>query len=220
MIAAYSTLGKMVKKYGFKQKSPRLYYLEKEDIIAFFSFECPSGGIHVQFGITPLYLPSSNGVLFYTYGNRLNYMYHDLRYLNKTDLPEQINAWCMRAEQHIVKDILPLVNSLSTAAGVIRFVRERKPHAVPEVIWCSQDNLYYLLSFSELYCQHIPEARQAAYLYLQSLQTKPYTEAAKEESKREMTQVLEMMDDPEKLQAAFAVWREENKSLFIKKKKA
>ena len=46
------------------------------------------------------------------------------------------------------------------------------------------------------------------------------TEAVKESKKREMTQVLEMMDDPEKLQAAFAAWREENKSLFIKKKKA
>lgn len=79
MSAFHSIFWKTVREFGFQKRTNTKYFLPREDIVAFFSIECPSGLYYVQFGIIPLYFPPFN-TLYYTFGNRLKHTDLSLRH--------------------------------------------------------------------------------------------------------------------------------------------
>ena len=219
--------GKMIKELGFKQRTRRLFFLEKEDVIAFFCVECPSSLIYVQFGIIPLYLPPSPGILYFNYGNRMGHMYSDLRHLNKEDSDEKMRLWCQNARQYILRDLIPLIESISTVSGIrqyilylfnekrrMRFQRDMDIYRTP--IFCMDSDLQYLLIYSDLYLHHIKDAEKDAAVYNLLLKEEPLIPSLKEERRLEIKQLLDVAEDTEKLQALFAQWRAENRGYFLK----
>ena len=221
--------GKMIKELGFKQRTRRLFFLEKEDVIAFFCVECPSSMIYVQFGIIPKYLPPKPGILYFNYGNRMceMYPYPYFRDLKKSDSEEKMRLWCQTARQYILRDLMPLIESLSTVSGIHQYIlylmnesrrmcyqRDMNIYRTP--IFCMDSDLQYLLIYSDLYLHHIKDAEKDAAVYNLLLEETPLMPSLKEERRLEIQHLLDIAEDTEKLQALFADWRTENRGYFVK----
>lgn len=211
-----SIFGEMVKEYGFQKRTNTKFFLPKEDIVAFFSIDCPSGLFYVQFGIIPLYFPPC-GMLYYTYGNRMKHMDSSLmHHLSKESSDDEINAWCEKAKEYLSLELMPLISFISTASGVREYIIGKRAFNGTGPIACAPNHLYELLVYTELFLNHIPDARVASTLFFQSLQDYPYSPAAKKELENRVNQTFEIAKDCQKLTALFNQWRVENMLLFKK----
>ena len=230
MNAFYPIFGKMIKELGFKQRTRSKFFLEKEDMIAYFSAECPSSWIYVQFGIIPKYLPPGPGILYYTYGNRMGSMYPDLHNLKKEDSEEKMRLWCTNAKRYILRDLMPLIESISTVSSIRQYILKLKDekrmmryrgttdiYRIP--IFCMDSHLQYLLIYSDLYLNHLTDAEKDASFYYFLLEITPIMPSLKEKLRKEIQQILDTARNPEKLQTLFDSWCAENRDYFIKQSK-
>ena len=214
MSAFHSIFWKTVREFGFQKRTNTKYFLPREDVVAFFSIECPSGLYYVQFGIIPLYFPPFS-TLYYTFGNRLKHADLSLRHhLNRNSSEDDITAWCEKVKDYLTNELMPLIDSISTASGMRKFLLGKQTFDGTGPVACAPNHLYELLVYTELFLHNLPNAEAAAALFSQSLQEYPYSPSAREELENQVIHTLEIAKDGQKITELFARWRTENLLLF------
>lgn len=104
-----SVISRELIQRGFLRKGKRSFYLRKNDIIALFTFERPTGVLYLQFAVIPLFLPCPGHITF-SFGRRLDSLFHDLPTITKEATKEQMQEYCALALEHIDHDVLPVIH--------------------------------------------------------------------------------------------------------------
>ena len=233
MNTARSMIFRMLKDLGFQQKGrSKFFFSLKEDGVFFFAVDCPPGTVHLEFAFVPLFVPGEDFIPL-TYGNRLNLVYQDLRWLDSSAPKDVIGLWCARAKQHI----LPLITSLSTVKEMNQLVYTclivRHGYSpcvdissmkyyklftsrVP-IIGVSSLDSYRLIMYGELYQLHYPEAKEAALCFLKEIEEFPLTENMKEKQRKEAESILRLIDNKntEHITSFFKECKKNNVALFV-----
>ena len=196
MKSVQTSLYAELKDAGFHRKGKNLFFVQMSDIIGLVAVEKPTGSVYVQFAVIPLFLPCP-GSIYYTYGRRLNEMYHDLPAVGSHSTEEQLNRFCRTAAQHIKQDLLPLFQALSTSTALRKYAEKQvKPFRKrgPRVFHCTPEEMKYLYLYCCLYDRDYEEAMRAAQKYALCVRkTKYWTEALKAKKIQESNQISEMI---------------------------
>ena len=192
-----SAFGKVLKSLGFQKRTSNLFYIENKDAFCFIYMECPTIGVHINFGVLPVYLPPKG--FYMNYGWRLESRYSLFRFVRKDDSYDKIMRYCVEFEKIVCNDLLPLIHSLSTAEEIMNYYK----------------NNGYLAAYTKLYLQQFTEAKEAAESYLSWLSTAAYTQKSKDELRMEMEKIIYYSTEGKScVDKVFADWRLENSSIF------
>ncbi len=166
-------INRQLKELGFLKKGRSQMYCKIDDIIALVCYEHLSFGLCVDFTIYPLFLPCL-GIIHFTYGGRLSFMFPDISVLHKEAAEEEKNEYCETAVNHIKYDLLPLVYSLSTAEKLCAFSEKAsKPFPFGRrnrlFVRCPPERIKYLFMYSCIYMGEYEKAQKAAKNYIKAM---------------------------------------------------
>ena len=211
----HSIFWNMIREYGFQKKSKTKYYMRKEDIVVFFSIDCPSGLYYFEFAIIPLYFPTLGEGIDLTFGNRLENMHISLKETIKDNSSEEeIANWCAKAKWYMETYLIPFIEKVSSASGIREYLLHKDEYDTTVPLRCPQNHVYELLVYTEVFLHHISEAYAAAELFYQWLPRYPYMPSVMEWHRNSVKQILDIAGDSEALQATFTQWRTEKMLLF------
>lgn len=192
-----SVISRELMRRGFLRKGKRSFYLRKNDIIALFSFERPTGVLYLQFAVIPLFLPCPGHITF-SFGRRLDSLFHDLPTITKETTKEQMQEYCALALEHIDHDVLPVIHQYSTAASLNAYAKRRLRFLAgnnTKMLFCTPQNALELLVYSSLTLKEYSGAEKAArkiesYIH----RFKYYTPELKEQILSKNNQIIEILE--------------------------
>ncbi|MBR5427633.1 MAG: hypothetical protein IK118_04740 [Clostridia bacterium] len=231
MKSAKSVLIFELKKMGFQQKGNVCFRIV-DDLICLIGFEKPSSTLYVHFAIMPVYYPC-NGVIIYSFGNRLNNLYADLPNLTDVVIQEQIDFWCRKLLTYLETDIFPQMQQISTAKRMCDFfvAKRRKKYCFSskwtkkdnyfsKCFFCSPDNLLSLHVYASLYAGEYENCYSLAHQYISVLQKdNTYTQKLKDRRINEMQFIIDLIlnKDFKQIEQFTTKIVEENLKLFSNK---
>ena len=181
-----------LKSLGFQRKGRQTLFIRQNDVIGLLSFDRPTSHLYVTFAILPLFLPCQ-GFIHYSYGNRLDSMYPRLPFLNKESTEEEIDEFCFEALWHIQGDLLPFLESMSTAKALMDFSKKGvKPFGrrFTKYIFCMPCQLGELYLYSSLYLKDYKEAIRAAAKYEKMILKAPIQQKLKDAEIQQCKSIL------------------------------
>ena len=219
MNKVYASLAAMLlKDIGFiKSKSKKnVFYRELNDVIVSFSINSPSNSVYLQFDIHPLYIPSDK-VFYYRFGCRLNDMFSDLLYLHKDDEEQYVKTWCKCAKDHILNDLLPFGESISTAEGFRDYLRLHRKQRDYNIINCSSVELNRFIVYLQAYLHHRFKAALISSKFFRCLFKSHYPPKGKKEKCKEMISfiIAELFLSNRRVSLMFEKMKTDNRN-FIK----
>ena len=205
MKTAKSVLISELKKMGFQRKGNVCFRII-DDLICLIGFEKPSSMLYVHFAIMPVYYPC-NGVILYSFGNRLNNVYADFPSLTDVVIQEQIDFWCKKLLTYIETEILPQMQQISTAKRMSDFFSAnrgkkyyftskwaKKDNYFSKCFFCSPDKLLSLHVYASLYAKEYESCFSLANQYISVLQKNNiYTQKLKEQRIKEMQFIIDLI---------------------------
>ena len=192
-----SVISRELIQRGFLRKGKRSFYLRKNDIIALFTFERPTGVLYLQFAVIPLFLPCP-GHITYSFGRRLDSLFYDLPTVTKEATKEQMQEYIVLALEHIDHEVLPVIHQYSTAASLNAFAKRRLRFFAgnsTRMLFCTPQNALKLLVYSSLSLKDYPGAEKAAKRYGSYMHhCKFYTPSLKEQIISKNNQIIELLE--------------------------
>ena len=91
-----------------------------DDIVAYFSVDCPSSLIYITFGIVPLFVPSEK-YFTYSYASRMNEISPDLKIITKEDDYKVVLNWTLKFRSVIEATIESYISRISKANIMIDY---------------------------------------------------------------------------------------------------
>lgn len=138
-----------------------------DDIVAYFSVDCPSGLIYITFGIVPLFVPSEK-YFTYSYASRMNEISPDLKIITKEDDYKVVLNWTLKFRSVIEATIESYISRISKANIMIDyFVNENSFANNKRLLNYNRSDLIKLIVYGYCYIGR----REKAMLYISELIT-------------------------------------------------
>ena len=183
---------------GFSKKSRTCLYRRINDILVLVCFERPTGILHINFAILPMFLPCP-GYIHFNYGNRFNTMFSDCPSLLKDAPEEEIRSLCTHVYYHMQDDLLPRAESLSTAEALLNYSKAAaKPfgrNMYFRFIRATPDHIKELYMYSSLYTGEYKTAAKAAKEYIRYIDKRHRPASAlRTKQKQRAEEILDLLD--------------------------
>lgn len=155
-----------INSLGYSKRGS-IAYKHINDIVAYFSIDCPSGLIYITFGIVPLFVPSEK-YFTYSYANRMNEISRDLKIITKEDDVKTVLNWTYKLNKVIESTIEPYIKRICSANELINeFIDGNSFAHNRRLLNCNRSDLMKLIVYGYCYIGQ----RDKATLYISELLT-------------------------------------------------
>ena len=207
---------KCLEKNGFKKKGKQLFYIVKEDVVAFFCLEHPSNQMYIWFCVKPLFMPPLP-YLSLSIGNRLSTILDKKMDIYDYVEIEDVVKRCEIITEFIQRHALPFIQSINSAEKVISLLRNPDQLVTAKrIVALSPKTQHEILMYAELSLYQYTEAEREAQCYLMHIDKPKSSENVRKTGRQDYQQVISLCNEKDnaKVDRIISEWRKENMAFF------